>query len=508
MVICLIGCASATNNTDISSNLDEIQSDNSVTHTSSNAIVSNGTSKSIKQATTTTSQSVATSSSKAVKTATNAKIATKTSVGSLTSNPGSTVTFKTTVKTTDNKNVNTGKVAYKINGNTIGTSSVSDGVSTFKYKIPASYTSAEYQITAKYGENDKYKESGDTSTLHLNNVTKTKTTVGSLTSYPGRKVTIKANVKTLNNNKAVNSGKVSFKINGKSIGTSKVSKGVATISYTIPTSFSSATYQISVIYGQNGEFKESSDTATLHLNNVTKTSIKIEANTIIAGETNKIKALIKSSKTVKNGKVSFKLNGKTIGTVTVSNGEAVLNYAAPGTLKGSYTLTAIYGQCGEFKESQTSIKIDAASSQYLKPSKNCEVGDDLFKKVVKEVTAECTTTYQKAKALFDYANRKLVYSGYYNTRYGAKGTLQREYGNCCDMAHVVVALMRTAGIQARYNHAKCYFTSGLVTGHVWAEVLVDGVWYKCDATSIRNSFGVIKNWYKCGTINKYASLPF
>ena len=260
--------------------------------------------------------------------------------------------------------------------------------------------------------------------------------------------------------------------------------------------------------GQNGEFKESSDSATLHLNNVTKTSIKIETNSIIAGETNKIKATIKSSKTVKDGKVSFKLNGKTIGTVKVSNGEAVLDYAAPGTLKGSYTLTAIYGQCGEFKESQTSMKIDVASSQYLKPSKNCEVGDALFKKVVKEVTAECTTTYQKAKALFDYANRKLVYSGYYNTRYGAKGTLQREYGNCCDMAHVVVALMRTAGIQARYNHAKCYFSSGLVTGHVWAEVLVDGVWYKCDATSIRNSFGVIKNWYKCGTINKYASLPF
>ena len=507
MVICLIGCASATNNTDIPSNLDEIQSDNSVTHTSSNDVVLNSASKSVKQAPTTTSNSVNSSSSKAVKTANNAKITTKTSVGSLTSNPGSTVTFKTTVKTSDNKNVNTGKVAYKINGKTIGTSSVSEGVSTLKYKIPASYTSAEYQITAKYGENDKYKESSDSATLHLNNVTKTKTTVGSLTSHPGSKVTLKANVKTLNN-KAVNSGKVSFKINGKSIGTSKVSKGVATISYTIPTSFSSSQDQISAIYGQNGEFKESSDSATLHLNNVTKTSIKIETNSIIAGETNKIKATIKSSKTVKDGKVSFKLNGKTIGTVKVSNGEAVLDYAAPGTLKGSYTLTAIYGQCGEFKESQTSMKIDVASSQYLKPSKNCEVGDALFKKVVKEVTAECTTTYQKAKALFDYANRKLVYSGYYNTRYGAKGTLQREYGNCCDMAHVVVALMRTAGIQARYNHAKCYFSSGLVTGHVWAEVLVDGVWYKCDATSIRNSFGVIKNWYKCGTINKYASLPF
>ena len=76
------------------------------------------------------------------------------------------------------------------------------------------------------------------------------------------------------------------------------------------------------------------------------------------------------------------------------------------------------------------------------------------------------------------------------------------------MAHVVIALMRTAGIPARYNHATCYFNSGLVTGHVWAEVYVNGKWYKCDTTSAKNSFGVIRNWYKCGTIKKYKALPF
>ena len=69
-------------------------------------------------------------------------------------------------------------------------------------------------------------------------------------------------------------------------------------------------------------------------------------------------------------------------------------------------------------------------------------------------------------------------------------------------------MMRTLGIPARYNHATCYFSSGLVTGHVWAEVYIDGKWYKCDATSKRNSFGNIVNWYSCTNHKRYIELPF
>nr|WP_295164940.1 Ig-like domain repeat protein [uncultured Methanosphaera sp.] len=454
-----------------------------------------------------------TTTSKVAKTAPNTKVATKTSLGSLTSKPGAKVTLKSTVKTSNNKKINTGKVTYKINGKTIATSKVSDGIATIKYTIPKSFTSTKYTITAKYSGSSNYKDSSDSATLHLKNVIKTKTSLGSLSSYPGYKVTLKSTVKT-SNNKKINTGKVTFKINGKTIATSKVSHGIATIRYIIPKSYRSPTYQISAIYGQNGEFKKSSDTATLHMKNVIKTSIKIETKTIKAGENNKIKATIKSSKNIPNGKVSFKLDGKTIGTVKVSDGKAVLNYNAPKTLKDKYTLTIIYGQHNEFRKSQNSIKIDVIkpsptpSSKYLKPTRNCLVNDPLFKKAVGEVTSGYTSTYAKARALFNYAKQRLSYSGYYNTRYGAKGTFTRRYGNCCDMAHVVVALMRTAKIEARYNHAVCYFRSGLVTGHIWAEVRIDGIWYRCDATSKRNSFGVIRNRYSCYNLRRYVSLPF
>ena len=68
--------------------------------------------------------------------------------------------------------------------------------------------------------------------------------------------------------------------------------------------------------------------------------------------------------------------------------------------------------------------------------------------------------------------------------------------NCVDHAHLVIALCRAAGIPARYVHGQnCVFSSGLVTGHVWAQILVDGTWKVADATSKRNSLGNIVNWF-------------
>ncbi|MGZ7108545.1 MAG: transglutaminase-like domain-containing protein, partial [Methanobacterium sp.] len=52
------------------------------------------------------------------------------------------------------------------------------------------------------------------------------------------------------------------------------------------------------------------------------------------------------------------------------------------------------------------------------------------------------------------------YSFYYDTRYGALGTLNNRAGNCCDQTHLVVALSRAAGLPARYVHGDCTFASG------------------------------------------------
>jgi transglutaminase-like putative cysteine protease len=123
-------------------------------------------------------------------------------------------------------------------------------------------------------------------------------------------------------------------------------------------------------------------------------------------------------------------------------------------------------------------------------------------------SAGATTTYAKAVAIFNWVRDNIGYSFYYNTKYGAVGTLKAKTGNCVDTTHLLIALERAAGIPARYVHGYCKFSSGSWYGHVWAEIYVGGKWYSADAISYRNSFGVIKNWNTAtATIyGRYASL--
>ena len=77
--------------------------------------------------------------------------------------------------------------------------------------------------------------------------------------------------------------------------------------------------------------------------------------------------------------------------------------------------------------------------------------------------------------LFNWVRDNIGYSFYYNTKYGAAGTLTHMTGNCCDTANLLVALARADGITARYVHGYCNFSSGWY-GHVWAQLYVNGKW--------------------------------
>ena len=141
--------------------------------------------------------------------------------------------------------------------------------------------------------------------------------------------------------------------------------------------------------------------------------------------------------------------------------------------------------------SKNTIKDLAA---YLAASKNCEVNDAQIKKLVSKLTKNCKTEKQKANKIYKYVRDTLSYSFYYNTKYGAAGTLKTKSGNCVDHAHLTVAMFRAAGLATRYVHAKCTFTSGHTYGHVFAQVLIGNTWTVADATSSRNSLGKVANW--------------
>ena len=137
---------------------------------------------------------------------------------------------------------------------------------------------------------------------------------------------------------------------------------------------------------------------------------------------------------------------------------------------------------------------DKDLAKYLKATTNCQVTNTQIKNKASSLTSGLTNDAAKAKAIYNFVRDSISYSFYYDTKYGAAGTLKSGTGNCVDQAHLVVALCRAAGLPARYVHGTCRFSSGSTYGHVWAQVLVDNKWVVLDATSSRNSYGTIVNW--------------
>ena len=158
----------------------------------------------------------------------------------------------------------------------------------------------------------------------------------------------------------------------------------------------------------------------------------------------------------------------------------------------------------------TDMSVPLELQQYLAATANCQVNDPKIKALAASITAGKVTAYDKAVAIFNWVRDNIGYSFYYNTKYGAVGTLNARTGNCVDTSHLVIALSRAVGLPAMYVHGTCQFTSGSWYGHVWARIWVDGKWYAADGTSSRNTFGVVNNWNTATYTLKgtYASLPF
>ena len=128
--------------------------------------------------------------------------------------------------------------------------------------------------------------------------------------------------------------------------------------------------------------------------------------------------------------------------------------------------------------------------------------------LAKSLTTGSKSNYDKANKIFNWVRDNINYSFYYNTKYGATNTLKYRKGNCVDHSHLIVALAKSAGLTTRYVHGTAKFTSGNTYGHVWTQILVNGKWYNADATSSKNSLGVIKSWTSAVIKGYYNTLPF
>ncbi len=170
------------------------------------------------------------------------------------------------------------------------------------------------------------------------------------------------------------------------------------------------------------------------------------------------------------------------------------------------------GNTSQYKKGLNEVETLSAAelAKYLTASGNDALNAEL-KALAQKLIAGKSSTWDKANAIFKYVRDNIQYEYYSDTKYKAIGTYLNKRGNCCDHANLIVALFRAAGIPARFSHAQgCTFSSGLVAGHVWAQIYIDGVWYSADATSSRNELGNIHNWNTNSfhSLKHYIHLPF
>ena len=142
----------------------------------------------------------------------------------------STITYN--VIDSEGNKVTKGTVIFKVNGVTIGSSNITNGISEYNYFIPTKYAGKKINVTAVLGTNNKYIENrvklqktlpklNTTSTIIVNNLN------------PKKLATITVHVLDQNNNNVTN-GKVAIKVNGITIATSNVINGIASATYNIP----------------------------------------------------------------------------------------------------------------------------------------------------------------------------------------------------------------------------------------------------------------------------------
>ncbi|MBQ3421613.1 MAG: hypothetical protein IJH34_08070 [Romboutsia sp.] len=255
-----------------------------------------------------------------------------------------------------------------------------------------------------------------------------------------------------------------------------------------------------------------------------KTYTKPLIYTILKG--NCFKILLKGidGKILKKEKVKFTINGKSYTRTTWNSGIAYIRLKIP---RGKYKVSFSYDNNGVYGPSTNSstLEIIDPSGQFKKGlNQNTKLSVSKYRygggyakitksirKLSKKITSKYSTKLEKATAIFNYVRDTLGYSYYVNSKKGASKTLKTKKGNCCDHSNLIVALCRASKIPARYAHAKgCKFGSGVTTGHVWAQIYVNGRWYSADGTSYRNSLGHISNWNTKSyhRLRIYRNIPF
>lgn len=445
------------------------------------------------------------------------KASTKLTAKSYTFLPKDKKVIKVKLTTALGNGYSSGKtIKITVNGKTYSRKTDSTGVASLSV---SSVKKGIYKVQYKFSGNKYYKSSKSSKSLTIYDTTKTKISVKSTTHFGYGAGTLMKLAYTAG---GVPLAKKTVKLNisGKTYSKTTDKSGMVSV----PINLKIGSYTVSYNTENKSGFSGTSGSFSIDVFQRSPSKIVWKCKTSFKDNSQTFKVLVTNSNGahVSGGKIELTIDGETYTSTVASNGYAKFKTEVP---VGKYKVSVKYKGNNNYLSSSTSKTINVALSKYgngineknakairayLKSSSHCKVGTKAIKKLVKSITKGLTNDLDRAKAIFDYARDALEYSFYYDTKYGASGTLKHKAGNCVDLSHALVAMYRTAGFSARYVHGTCRFSDGDITGHVWCQVKVGNKWICADASNNINYFGKIKSW---NTKNyrihgKYASLSF
>lgn len=121
-------------------------------------------------------------------------------------------------------------------------------------------------------------------------------------------------------------------------------------------------------------------------------------------------------------------------------------------------------------------------SAWLSPERFIESDDERVREVARTLRRESDMT--TARAIFEWVQSHITYSGYLADDLGARYALVHGRGDCTEFADLVVALARANGIPARMVGGYVTAQDSMLRStdyHNWAEVFLDGEWCVVDA---------------------------
>ena len=433
--------------------------------------------------------------------------------------PNDTKKIKVKLSTGLGDDSNSGRIIkITVNGETYSRKTDSNGEVNFK--LP-SLEKGIYAVKYEYGGSKFFKASKETNYVTIFNDTSVSSLkVKSTTSFGYGAGTLFKVAYTADKVPLAKKS-VTFSIDGKTYVSTTDYKGIASI----PIDLKIGNYTVNYRTSNDSDVNGTSGSCEINVFKRSDCKLTWKSGSSFKDSSQKFKVLLidLNGSAISNGEVELTIDGETYYATTDSKGYATFETSVA---LGKYKVSVKFIGNNEYKSNSTSKSVNVKLSKfgnglnqkntisylrkYLKSSWHCKVGSAKIKALVKALTKGLTNRVDKAKAIFNYVRDTLDYGLYYNTRYGALGTLKNKKGNCVDHSHLLVAMYRTAGFKARYVHGVCHFNSGHTYGHVWTQVLIGKTWVCADATSYGNSLGKISNWntnsYKIHA--KYRSLPF